>query len=361
MTAGGQVDQPLDHEHHLGAAGGTIRRGRHRVGEHRAPANERDRDVVHARQHRHTLGERDEGHAVGADVAGVDAAQREEAAVGVERQLGVGDEVAGLVVGQHRLAPVARPLHRAAETPSRPRHQRLFRIAAVAGAVVAADVARDDADGGGRHPEGAGDVALDAPRAARARVDRVAAARRVVVSEHRPRLHRHAGDPVHARLEADDVRGPRERRVGGGGVAGLGVDAEVRRRVLPHTHGVAGDGVGGRDRCRERRPLHAHALGAVAGGGRCFGDHHRDGSPTKRARSVGRGECGAMKKGEPSRLVSGTSYGLVGTGRCGIGTRPSWTASAPLRTAMTPGVFSASAPSIPRIAAWACGERTMHA
>ena len=85
------------------------------------------------------------------------------------------------------------------------------------------------------------------------------------------------------------------------------------------------------------------------------------GSPTKRARSVGRGECGAMKNGEPSQLVSGTSCGLVGTGRCGIATRPSWTASAPVRTAMTPAVFSASPASMLRMAAWACGERTMHA
>ena len=68
-----------------------------------------------------------------------------------------------------------------------------------------------------------------------------------------------------------------------------------------------------------------------------------------------------MKNGEPSRLVSGTSNGLVGTAGCGISPTPSPAASAPVRTAITPGVFSASVPSIPSIAAWACGERTMHA
>ncbi len=42
------------------------------------------------------------------------------------------------------------------------------------------------------------------------------------------------------------------------------------------------------------------------------------GSPTHRTRSAGSGGCGATKNAEPSRLRSGTSWGLVGTGRCGM-------------------------------------------
>jgi len=52
---------------------------------------------------------------VGADVAGVNAAIREEGAVGIQRQLGVRCQVAPLVVGQERLPPVGRPLDEIAE------------------------------------------------------------------------------------------------------------------------------------------------------------------------------------------------------------------------------------------------------
>jgi hypothetical protein len=65
-----------------------------------------------------------------------------------------------------------------------------------------------------------------------------------------------------------------------------------------------------------------------------------------------------MKNPEPSRLRSGTSCGFVGTGLCGIGHRPSPTASLPVSTASTPGPPIACAASIFTIDACACGERT---
>jgi len=61
---------------------------------------------------------------------------------------------------------------------------------------------------------------------------------------------------------------------------------------------------------------------------------------------------------EPSRLCSGTSCGLLGTGLCGIGRRPSAVASPPVRIASTPGASAAAATSI---LACACGERRMYA
>ena len=61
---------------------------------------------------------------------------------------------------------------------------------------------------------------------------------------------------------------------------------------------------------------------------------------------------------EPSRLCSGTSCGLLGTGLCGIGRRPSAVASRPVRIASTPGASAAAATSI---LACACGERRMYA
>lgn len=48
----------------------------------------------------------------------------------------------------------------------------------------------------------------------------------------------------------------------------------------------------------------------------------------------------------PSRLRSGTSFGFVGAGLCGIGRKPSLAASRPVRIAITPGASIAAAVSI---------------
>ena len=74
------------------------------VGEDGARVHGGGGDPVHARQHRHALGEGDEGHRVGADIARVHPAQGEEPPVGVERQRDLGEEIAALVVGEERLA-----------------------------------------------------------------------------------------------------------------------------------------------------------------------------------------------------------------------------------------------------------------
>ena len=84
------------------------------------------------------------------------------------------------------------------------------------------------------------------------------------------------------------------------------------------------------------------------------------GSPTKRTRSVMQQRVRAHSRaGEPSRLISRMSAGgFIGIGVCGISLIPSAAASAPVSTASTPGMVRASAVSIERMRAWACGERT---
>ena len=149
---------------------------------------------------------------MGADVAGVGAAKGEEGAVGVQRQLGVHGEVAALVVGEERLAPLGRPLHGPAEAPRRPRDQRELRIAAIAGAEVAAHVARRHAHRALGHAERAGHAGLRPAEAARAGVHGVAAALGVPHPDRRARLHRHAGDALHPRVQPHHVGGARERR-----------------------------------------------------------------------------------------------------------------------------------------------------
>ena len=234
----------------------------------------------------HALVERVERDGVGADVAGVGAAKREEGALGVEGQLGVRREIAAPVVGQERLAPLARPLHGAAEAPRGPGDQRELGIAAVARAEIPADLARHHADRALRHAEGAGHAGPRPAEAPGARMDGVAAARRIPDADRRARLHRHAGDPLHPRIEPHHVGGARERGVHRRGIADL-----ARRRTRStwsRPRGSARRGGGGEARRHrgQRRPLHGDALGAVARGRRRLGDDHGD-DLAHEARAVG--------------------------------------------------------------------------
>ena len=56
-----------------------------------------------------------------------------------------------------------------------------------------------------------------------------------------------------------------------------------------------------------------------------------------------------------------SSWGLAGIGLCVSGLMPSATASAPVSTAITPGVARAAAVSMRPTRACAWGERTKHA
>jgi hypothetical protein len=162
----GEIDEPFDDVHDFRATGGAIGKRRRRVAQHGAATQRRGGHVIHARRDPDPLGERDEGDGVCADVARIECAVREERPVRVERQLRVDHEIAGVAVGHHRLATIASPLHRSPETLRRPRDQRVLRIAGIAGAIAAADLARDDADGFRRHTESAGDSAANFPRPA---------------------------------------------------------------------------------------------------------------------------------------------------------------------------------------------------
>ena len=79
------------------------------------------------------------------------------------------------------------------------------------------------------------------------------------------------------RIERDDVRGARECGVRRGGVAGLGLDGDIRRARIPHGDCASRDGVRRRDDRRQRLPVDDDPLGAVARGERRLGDDHRDG------------------------------------------------------------------------------------
>ena len=229
-----EVDEPLEHENRLGPAGAAVGNRRRGVGQHGARAHVRRGNAVHAGHDRGALGQRHVRSRIRAGVAQVRRAQREEIALRVERELRAHRQVAALVVGKKRLAALAGPFHRAAEALRRPRDQRELRKETVACAEVAAGVVRDHAHRGVIDAENPRELALLPHHAAAARVQRVAPRRRVVLADRGARLHRHAGDALHAGLQPHHVRGAGKGRVGGGAIAHVGVDADVGVLFLPH-------------------------------------------------------------------------------------------------------------------------------
>ena len=194
--------------------------------------------------------------------------------VGIERQFRLHREIAALIVAQESFAALAGPLDRASQPPRRPAHQREFRIERVAGAEVAADVARRDTHRGLRHAEDDRELALLPHHIAAAGMQRVAAAAHIVDADRGARLHRYAGDALHLSVERNDMRSALECRLGGGRVTDIGIHADIGA-VLEHGRSA---GRGRRHRAGdriERLILHRDALGACLGGGERRGDHHR--------------------------------------------------------------------------------------
>ena len=147
------IDQPLDGEGHFGPAGTAIGLGRHGVGEHRDRAQRRGRNGIGAGNKSGALAQRRQRDAARADIADIGGAHREEAAVVVERQLDLGDQIAALVIAEKGFRAGRREFHRPAEFLRRPQHQAEFDKDAVAGAEIAADIVRQHAQPVGRDAE----------------------------------------------------------------------------------------------------------------------------------------------------------------------------------------------------------------
>ena len=147
MTCGG-VDQALDHVVHFGLAGAAIGVDRHGVGEGAAHVHEDRRDDVAAA---HRVGRRVGGAAgaaggeVGAKIGDGGDVQREEIALGIQRQARARDVVAALRGGDEILGALADPFHRAAEMARRPEQHHPFRVQRVLHAEPAADIGAGDA------------------------------------------------------------------------------------------------------------------------------------------------------------------------------------------------------------------------
>ena len=112
----GFVDQPLDDVDHFRPAGAAIRRGAHGGREDGTRADVRDGNAIARRRQSDALHQRHVRAAVRADIAEIVGAQRQEAAVGVERELGGHRQIAahivadeGFVCARRSISPAGRP------------------------------------------------------------------------------------------------------------------------------------------------------------------------------------------------------------------------------------------------------------
>ncbi len=250
---------------------------------------------------------------------------------------------------------VASPFHRPADAARGPQHQDDLRIDRAAQPVAAADVAGDQPQLGlGNLQRVAGDVVAEQPRPLEAAMQRVAAGAGVVLAGHAARLDRVGGDAVDDEPLLDDVRGAGEGRIDRGLVAGLIEIGLVVRAVVVELRRTRLERVARRHHRGPRRIVDRDALGRVARELERVGNHHRhriadvqhaidrDRRPLRQVhRARRRAACRA-----PSTAAS-------------RGRRP----RSPRRSA--PRARRASAAprraSMPRMSAWACGERTIAA
>ena len=144
--------------------------------------------------HRRPRAERRE---IGADIDHGPDAEPDEAVVSIERQLGVGDVVAPVIVAQMPLRAFARPADRTAEAARRPQRQQVLRVDIGLDTEAAADIVDLDVDAllvDPEHP--VGEQRADHEGVLHGRPQEEAARAGVVVGEATARLQRvgeHAG------------------------------------------------------------------------------------------------------------------------------------------------------------------------
>ena len=211
------VDQALEQITGLGPPGAAIGADRHGVGAHALDVDVDGADRIKAghqigRARRHEAAERRQ---VGADIGEDRNAQAEEAALGVERQLGARDVIAALIVGDETFRAILLPFHRPRDLAARPDHERMLGIDESLHAEAAADIGRDQAQLVLRQfQHDLGQRIAHEMRALGRGVERRAAACRIVIGDGVARLHGIDHDAVVEKVERDDVRRLGERGVG---------------------------------------------------------------------------------------------------------------------------------------------------
>lgn len=167
--------------------------------------------MVDGRQNPHSLLQGREGGSVGAEIAQVRTAHREERPIRVKRQLGLDPEIATLIVTEEGFAALAGPLDRPTDAVRRPGEQGPFGIEKVARAETAAHLFAEDAHPLCRHAQRMGEIKPGLGNAAAGpTVECVLFACGVVCRHSRARLERDAGHTLHPGIETHDVGGTRE-------------------------------------------------------------------------------------------------------------------------------------------------------
>ncbi len=269
------VDQPFDRERDLRPPRAAVRVGRHGVGERRARAHGRGRNIVRAGDQACALRERRQRDAQRADIAHVVGAHGEKPAVLADGELDARQQIAALVIGKKSLRARGGEFHRTADLLRSPHDEAEFDVGPVARAEVAADVEAEDAHLVGRHAQHAGELLLVLYRAAAAGMQGVAAGLLVVVAETGAQLHRDRGDAPDVIVHRHDMVGRGERAIGRFPVAEGGIGEHVVGHFLPHRRCARLDRVGGLNDERQLLVFDLHRFGGIHRLHASLRHHHR--------------------------------------------------------------------------------------
>ena len=189
--------------------------------------------------------------------------QAEEAALGVERQFGMGEMIARLVVGNEALRTCADPAHRQAQPSRRPGDDAFFRVELTLVAEAAADIGRHDPQRAFGDPKLLGDCTADVVRRLRGAIERQPVGGRVDRRHRCTRLDRRADEAIVHEVDRDRMGGRPERRAHRGLVATRRAEADVARRrcmKLRRARHLRGARVGHRSK---RLVVHYDPLGCI--------------------------------------------------------------------------------------------------
>ena len=227
-------------------------------------------------------------------------AQAEKLAVLVERQLGLGDVVATLGVGDETLAALADPLDRPRELAGRPGDHGFLGVVELLDPEAAAHVGRHHAqlvlrDVQHEEPH----QQADDVRELAGRPQRVLAGRRIVFGDRRARLHRIADQAIVDQADARDMRGLPECGLGRRRVAERPIAAQVTRHVVEQERRPGLDCIEHADHGGQHVIVDRDRLGGARRLLARFGDHEGDGVADMAHLALRQGGMRRLLHGQP--------------------------------------------------------------
>ena len=277
---GRHLDDGLEQIGRLRPPGAAVGIDRRRVGVDRIDrAMDRRRLVLPGEQGgiqvgRHAGGE---GRQIGAHIRDRVDLQRGEVAVGIERQLGLGDVVAAMGVGEEALAALPGPLDRPAEPLGGEQADALLGVDEDLGAEAAADVGRDHPELVlGRHADERRDHEARDVRVLARGVEREGVGGAIVLADRGARLDRVRHQAVVDQLDRGDVGGAGDRLVDRRRIAELPLVDRVPRDLVVDLRLALIAGVRGRHAGRQDLVVDLDQLGGILGLVVARGDHAGD-------------------------------------------------------------------------------------